>query len=83
MVILANYVSMQHAKIPNKEYIVNHNRDDSGNGSLMRLAPIPVFFCYHPIDIALNYARESSFTTHPGYIASEACAFMSYIIIIY
>ena len=33
------------------------------------------------IDIALEYAKQSSFTAHPGYIAAEACVLMTYIII--
>merc|ERR1712176_336219 len=35
------------------------DRDDSGNGSLMRLAPIPLFF-YRDIDAAVRISEESS-----------------------
>eukprot|EP00484_Ammonia_sp_Unknown_P023330 CAMPEP_0197048228 /NCGR_PEP_ID=MMETSP1384-20130603/23624_1 /TAXON_ID=29189 /ORGANISM="Ammonia sp." /LENGTH=807 /DNA_ID=CAMNT_0042480331 /DNA_START=29 /DNA_END=2452 /DNA_ORIENTATION=- len=78
--------SMQHGQIPTPQFITNTSKDDSGNGSLMRLAPIPVFFCHfhetkQMMDVALAFAKESSFTTHPGFIAAEACALMSYIII--
>lgn len=56
------------------------NREDAGNGSLMRLAPIAIR--YHcDVSEARLMARESSFTTHPGRIAAEACALMAHIIV--
>ena len=61
--------------------MVDHDRDDSGNGSIMRLAPIPIFFCHASVDELLYYAQQSSLTTHPGYRAVEACRLMSYIIV--
>ena len=33
---------MEKNKIPNPRFIVNHNKDDSGNGSLMRLSAISI-----------------------------------------
>jgi ADP-ribosyl-[dinitrogen reductase] hydrolase len=53
--------------------------EDAGIGSLMRLAPIPIFF-HNDIGAAIHFGSESSFTTHPGPIASEACSFLSYTI---
>ena len=72
--------SCKYGTIPTERYEVDHNDEDSGNGSLMRLAPIPIYF-HSDIDIARKYAFESSFTTHPGYIAAEACSLMAYIIV--
>merc|ERR1712087_620639 len=76
--------SMEHGKKPTPRYMASGN--DSGNGSLMRLAPIPVFFSHFHgsedlVQVAMHYAKESNFTTHPGHIAAEACALMSYVII--
>ena len=76
--------SMEHGKTPTPRYMASGN--DSGNGSLMRLAPIPVFFSHFYgdeglLDVAMHHAKESNFTTHPGHIAAEACALMSYVII--
>jgi len=56
-----------------------HN-EDSGNGSLMRLAPIPVFFCTAPPAELHRIASLSSQTTHPGVYASEACAVLAHVI---
>ncbi len=54
-------------------------RDDAGNGSLMRLAPVAV--CFHAdAAAAAAAAREHSRTTHPGALAAEACAFLAHAI---
>lgn len=53
---------------------------DAGNGSLMRLAPIPVF-CHKTSNKTLHsLARQSSVTTHPGYVAAESCAFFAHLV---
>jgi len=52
---------------------------DSGNGSLMRLAPIPVFF-HQNLEDAVSHSRESSFTTHPGVTAADLCGLLGHII---
>jgi ADP-ribosyl-[dinitrogen reductase] hydrolase len=54
--------------------------DDAGNGSLMRLCSIPILLAKNPED-ARTVAYESSFTTHPGPVAAEACVFLSSIIL--
>lgn len=55
--------------------------DDSGNGSLIRLAPVPVFFHAVPVEELHCLARQSSHTTHPGIVAAEACALMAHLIV--
>jgi ADP-ribosyl-[dinitrogen reductase] hydrolase len=54
--------------------------EDSGNGSLMRLAPIPIYF-HKDIDVAVAASAESSRTTHPGSSAADACAFLGFVIV--
>src|SRR5690606_13554873 len=44
----------------------------AGNGSLMRLAPVPMFYRKDP-ELAVHYAGESSRTTHQAPEAIEAC----------
>lgn len=46
--------------------------NSSGNGSLMRLAPIPMFY-YGDSEKALSYAVESSRTTHGSLECVDAC----------
>lgn len=53
--------------------------EDSGNGSLMRLAAIPIFF-HMDFKLVMRMSAESSFTTHPGATAASACAFLGYLI---
>eukprot|EP00040_Diaphanoeca_grandis_P015921 m.81866 g.81866 ORF g.81866 m.81866 type:complete len:567 (-) comp25461_c0_seq1:46-1746(-) len=55
------------------------NSEDAGNGSLMRLAPVPVRF-WRDVQTASSIAHASSYTTHPGPIAACACGFMAFII---
>lgn len=52
----------------------------AGNGSVMRIAPIALF--YHDLDetIAMNNAQTSSRTTHQSQLCLEACALWSLII---
>jgi ADP-ribosyl-[dinitrogen reductase] hydrolase len=55
-----------------------HERS-AGNGSIMRLAPIPLFYYSQP-EKALNYAGLSSRTTHQHPLTIDACKFMAGII---
>eukprot|EP00437_Effrenium_voratum_P031519 CAMPEP_0181403602 /NCGR_PEP_ID=MMETSP1110-20121109/3798_1 /TAXON_ID=174948 /ORGANISM="Symbiodinium sp., Strain CCMP421" /LENGTH=476 /DNA_ID=CAMNT_0023525903 /DNA_START=25 /DNA_END=1451 /DNA_ORIENTATION=+ len=55
--------------------------EDAGNGSLMRFAPIAIFYHAAPMEEVLDFARQSSYTTHPGIIAAEACSLLAFLII--
>lgn len=50
--------------------------DTAGNGSLMRLAPIPIFY-RSSTDRAREFSRLQSLTTHGALEAIEACEFFS------
>lgn len=52
----------------------------AGNGSLMRLAPIPLFYANLPIE-AINYAALSSRTTHGALESVDACRYFASLII--
>lgn len=51
----------------------------SGNGSLMRLAPICIFYA-DDIDDAVHFASLSSATTHGSTIAIDACRYFAYLV---
>ncbi|GAB4313167.1 MAG: ADP-ribosylglycohydrolase family protein [Methanobacteriaceae archaeon] len=51
----------------------------TGNGSLMRIAPIPIYF-RHSIDETVKYAALSSRTTHQHPLAVESCQVMACLI---
>ncbi len=51
----------------------------SGNGSIMRLAPIPIFY-HKELNACVHYAGESSKTTHGSELCIESCRLFSYLI---
>ena len=51
--------------------------EDAGNGSIMRLAAIPIRY-HKNIYKAMIYAAEQSYSTHPGGDAAVCCMFMTY-----
>jgi len=51
----------------------------AGNGCIMRLAPIPMFF-FPDVDMAEHYARESSRTTHGAVECIDACRLQARVI---
>jgi ADP-ribosylglycohydrolase len=53
---------------------------EAGNGSLMRLAPVPLFFASEPRH-ALAAAADSSRTTHATATAVDACRFFAGLIL--
>jgi ADP-ribosylglycohydrolase len=52
----------------------------AGNGSLMRLVPVPLFFARHP-DAAIARAGDSSRTTHATRDAVDACRYFCALIL--
>lgn len=52
----------------------------AGNGSLMRLAPVPLFFWHNPVH-AIEYGGQSSRTTHGAPAAVDACRYFAGLLI--
>jgi ADP-ribosyl-[dinitrogen reductase] hydrolase len=52
----------------------------AGNGSLMRLAPVPLFFSRSP-ETAIEKSGESSRTTHGAPAAIDACRYLGALIV--
>ena len=52
----------------------------SGNGSIMRLAPVPMFYSRNPLE-AIERSGESSRTTHGTIIAIDACRYLGALIV--
>ena len=52
----------------------------AGNGSIMRLAPVPLYYYSNP-QIAINRSADSSRTTHQHPLVIDACRYMAGIII--
>ena len=56
------------------------NPDSAGNGSLMRLAPAPLFFAPDP-ELAIRMSGESSRTTHGAPTCIDACRYFGGLIV--
>lgn len=54
--------------------------DTAGNGSLMRLAPVPLFFAGNPGE-AIRRAADSSRTTHATAEAVDACRYFAGLLV--
>jgi ADP-ribosyl-[dinitrogen reductase] hydrolase len=52
----------------------------AGNGSIMRLAPVPLFFASDP-PLAIEMAAQSSRTTHGATEAVDACRYLAGLIV--
>ncbi|CAF2636842.1 unnamed protein product [Rotaria sp. Silwood2] len=52
----------------------------AGNGALMRLAPVPLFYFRHP-EKAVKYAGESACLTHGDQKAVDACRYYAALIV--
>lgn len=52
----------------------------AGNGSLMRLAPVPLFFAAHPEE-AIRMSAESSRTTHGATTCLDACRYFGGLLV--
>jgi ADP-ribosyl-[dinitrogen reductase] hydrolase len=62
------------------EYPGPTHADSAGNGSLMRLAAVPMLWRNHPSE-AIFYAGHSSRTTHGAFECVDACRFYSALIV--
>ena len=54
--------------------------DSAGNGSIMRLAPVPIYYLATP-ELALKYSAEQSKTTHRAPECLMACQLMAEIML--
>jgi ADP-ribosyl-[dinitrogen reductase] hydrolase len=53
--------------------------DTAGNGSIMRLAPVPLFYPANPAEV-IEKSAESSLTTHGASTAVDACRYLGALI---
>lgn len=63
-----------------REYTPAPDGNSSGNGSIMRLGPVPMRFAADPAE-AIRLAGESSRTTHGSRECVDACRYMAGIIV--
>jgi ADP-ribosyl-[dinitrogen reductase] hydrolase len=61
-------------------YCGSTNPRAAGNGSIMRLAPVPMFFAHQPA-AAIERSGDSSRTTHGARTCVDACRYMGGLIV--
>jgi ADP-ribosylglycohydrolase len=52
----------------------------AGNGSIMRLAPVPMFYARDPLE-AINRSEESSRTTHGARTCRDGCRYFGALLV--
>ena len=80
---IGNTVKAALAKIEadtSNPYAGSTEKYGAGNGSIMRLAPVPLAFFNDPVN-AIERSAESSRTTHGALVAVDACRYMAAIIV--
>jgi len=70
--------SMQEfVRVP-ADYTKQGNLHSSGNGSIMRNAPVPIMY-HHDVDIAMEVAWRQSKTTHQGDEAADCARLLTWV----
>lgn len=79
---IGNTVSsaLAHFEATGEPYAGSTDPLAAGNGSLMRLAPVVLFFAAEPIK-AIHFAGESSRTTHGAANAVDACRYFAGLLV--
>ena len=65
---------------PSEKY-AKGDENMSGNGSIMRLCPLPIFYRDADTECLVSESMKQSFTTHSGIQSAECAAVLSYIIV--
>ncbi|CAF0906519.1 unnamed protein product [Rotaria sordida] len=68
------------SEVSNKFNVICGGKNVAGNGSLMRLAPVPLFFYRHPKK-AVEYCGLSAIITHDDQRAYDACRYYGALIV--
>ena len=62
------------------DVVAKRSEYTAGNGSIMRLAPVPMFYARSSANEVIHYCGESSRTTHGNALAVDACKALGYMI---
>ncbi len=73
------YAALEKFKRVPSPYCGSTDPRSAGNGSLMRLAPVPLFYCRYP-EKAMELSGDSSRTTHGALAAVDACRYFGGLI---
>lgn len=74
------YSALRRFEQTRAPYCGSRDPRSAGNGSLMRLAPVPLFFAQNP-KAAIEKSADSSRTTHGARTAVDACRYMAALLV--
>jgi ADP-ribosyl-[dinitrogen reductase] hydrolase len=76
----STYEALLKFEQTNQPYCGSTHPRSAGNGSIMRLAPVPLFYAQNPLE-AIEKSGESSRTTHQAITAIDACKYLGGLIV--
>lgn len=76
----ATRAALESFERTNERYCGSTDPHSAGNGSIMRLAPVPLFFAHTPRE-AIARAADSSRTTHAAIECVDACRYLAALIV--
>ncbi|MCR8631917.1 ADP-ribosylglycohydrolase family protein [Paenibacillus radicis (ex Xue et al. 2023)] len=72
--------ALERFELTGEPFCGSFSRMASGNGSLMRLAPVPLYYAANPQE-AIVKSGDSSLTTHGSILTVDACRYYAALII--
>ncbi len=72
--------ALHRFQAPGQPWCGSTDPQTAGNGSLMRLAPVPLFFAANPV-AAIERSGDSSRTTHGARAAVDACRYFGALLV--
>ena len=72
--------SLERFKFTGKPYCGVDDPYTAGNGCIMRLAPVPMFYAGKPLE-AIGRSEESSLTTHGALTCLDACRYFGALLV--
>jgi len=72
--------ALQRFEATGSPYCGSTDQQSAGNGSIMRLAPVPLYFARQP-RMAIEKSGESSRTTHGAALCVDACRYLAALIL--
>src|SRR5215472_2779424 len=74
------HAALQRFEQTGESYCGSTDPMSAGNGSIMRLAPVPLFYARNPRE-SIEKSGESSRTTHATAVAVDACRYLGALLV--
>lgn len=77
---LTTSIALRTFSLLDKVYAGSEDRNTAGNGSIMRLTPIPIYFTKDGLKEVIKFSGDSSRTTHGAKECIDSCKYLGAII---